>query len=358
MKNIYILLIFFLNFISLNIFAQNEFGNVVRFDKTIHDFGDIIDGSGEKKCSFKLTNISDKPIVIHRVITSCGCTEPTWTKSPIAPNNNGEISLIFSNDQGPYPFDKAITVYISGVNKPIILRVRGVAHEKNKSLNEIYIKNIGGFAMRENPIDVGQIEKGNTRSESVEIANVSNRSINVDFQNLSKGLKLELSSKTIPAKGKANLKYSIDTGADENYWGNTNYSATVVVNGQGQTEKLVVQALIKQGFTNLTSVQKRNAPLPQLIKSTENFGVMKKGAKKTLSFTIKNMGKEELVIHKIDGEDECAFAYDKKIAPNMSGKINVEINPKTSGEKLYIIYLTTNSPTRPIVNLYISGIVE
>ncbi|MBO7321916.1 MAG: DUF1573 domain-containing protein, partial [Bacteroidales bacterium] len=53
--------------ISVNLaFAQNEFRGVIKFDKTIHDFGDILLSDGAQHCKFNFTNISDKPIVLHR----------------------------------------------------------------------------------------------------------------------------------------------------------------------------------------------------------------------------------------------------------------------------------------------------
>ena len=58
---------------------------VISFDKKIHDFGDIIISDGAVKCTFTFTNISNSPIVVHNIISSCGCTTPQWTRSPVNP---------------------------------------------------------------------------------------------------------------------------------------------------------------------------------------------------------------------------------------------------------------------------------
>src|SRR5574344_3128026 len=84
--------------------AQEE--GTVTFDKTVHDFGDFGINDGPKTHTFILTNNMAKAIVIQTVISSCGCTVPQWTKEPIPPGSKGTITVTYSNDQGPYPFDK------------------------------------------------------------------------------------------------------------------------------------------------------------------------------------------------------------------------------------------------------------
>ena len=59
---------------------STDIDGVVRFDKTIHDFGDVTLGQGALNCAFTATNISDKPIVIYNVVSSCGCTGVKWTR--------------------------------------------------------------------------------------------------------------------------------------------------------------------------------------------------------------------------------------------------------------------------------------
>ena len=95
----------------------------LKFDKVVHNFGKILAGSGEKKCQFKYTNVSSEPVVINNILSSCGCSVPEWNKAPIRPGESGVITVTFLNDQGAYPFDKTLTVYVSSSPKPIQLRI-------------------------------------------------------------------------------------------------------------------------------------------------------------------------------------------------------------------------------------------
>ena len=136
---------------QIALWAQDESfykeADVIRFDSKVHDFGDVLIAEGPVSCVFTFTNIGSKPLVIHNVISSCGCTTPEWTREPVKPGASGSIQATFSNDQGPYPFDKTLTVYVgvgaSSLDRPVVLRLRGVAHEKKKDLDELFTSAIG-----------------------------------------------------------------------------------------------------------------------------------------------------------------------------------------------------------------------
>ena len=80
-------------------------GNV-ELDKTIHDFGDVMINDGPLSCTFNIKNISKQPMAIYNVVSSCGCTNVHWTREPIQAGGKGKISATYSNDEGPYPFEK------------------------------------------------------------------------------------------------------------------------------------------------------------------------------------------------------------------------------------------------------------
>ena len=130
--------------------AQEKITDGVEIDKFVHNFGDILLDSGPVSCSFTLKNTGNKPVVIYSVSTTCGCTNVEWTQEPIRPSKTGTISVTYSNDEGPYPFDKSLTMYISESKKPIILKLRGVSLDKIKPLEELYPVSYGSLGIKEN----------------------------------------------------------------------------------------------------------------------------------------------------------------------------------------------------------------
>ena len=97
--------------------AQQE--QAIEFLRKVHNFGKISVNEGAKHCTFEFSNTSNKPVVITNILSSCGCTTPVWPKKPIMPGEGGKVEVTYLNDQGPYPFDKTLTVYTSASTKPI-----------------------------------------------------------------------------------------------------------------------------------------------------------------------------------------------------------------------------------------------
>ena len=102
----------------------------LRFDSLVHDFGTVSLSDGELECCFTATNTGDSDAVIYAVMTSCGCTRVEWTRETIAPGETGFVKATYANDEGPYPFDKVLTVYIKDLPKPVLLHLRGVVTKK------------------------------------------------------------------------------------------------------------------------------------------------------------------------------------------------------------------------------------
>ncbi|WP_289458334.1 DUF1573 domain-containing protein, partial [Klebsiella pneumoniae] len=44
-----------------------QVGEVVQFDKTVHDFGDISMNDGPQTCTFTVKNVGKEPIAIYEV---------------------------------------------------------------------------------------------------------------------------------------------------------------------------------------------------------------------------------------------------------------------------------------------------
>ena len=98
---------------------------VISAEETSHDFGTIKEANGKVSHTFKISNTGDAPLVLTRVIASCGCTTPEWTKEPIAPGKSGDIKITYDPADRPGPFAKTISVYSNGKTGSYILTIRG-----------------------------------------------------------------------------------------------------------------------------------------------------------------------------------------------------------------------------------------
>lgn len=344
--------------------AQEKIADGLEIDKTVHNFGDIMLGSGPVSCDFNIKNIGDKPAVIYNVTTTCGCTDVEWTREPIRPGKTGRIYVTYSNDEGPYPFDKNLTVYLSDVRKPVILKLRGVSQEKPRPLEELYPVHFGPLAMKEAINRCGNLEQGNSRSETILVANISDKPIKVGFADMSDNLQIRLLQNPIPAKSTTEMVFTVNTA--KGIWGKNTYTAVPVINGnrfsdKNGNKKIGVWAFTKDNFNHLTEEQQSRGSMPRFESSTFNFGKVPAGTVIHATFRFKNEGKECFIVHKVDA-DACCYSHSDipaaKPGEEVAFRVHLDTKDMPEGESMTVVTLTTNSPLRPIVNLFISGVLE
>jgi hypothetical protein len=93
---------------------------VMSFQETEYDFGTIKEGEVVEHV-FKFTNTGRTPLVIESASASCGCTAPDWTKTPVAPGEEGQVKVRF--DSRNKPGQQSPTVTIRANTEPNIMRI-------------------------------------------------------------------------------------------------------------------------------------------------------------------------------------------------------------------------------------------
>lgn len=332
----------------------------VEFDKTVHDFGDISVNDGPQTCTFTVKNVGKEPIAIYEVVTSCGCTDASWTREPLQPGKTGTISATYKNEDGPVPFDKTLTVYIAGVSKPVILRLRGMVHEKKKSLAELYgAEKLGSMGLKSLNYKVQNILQGESSSDEAKIANLGAKPMKVTFTDVTPNLSIEVVPATVPAGETAALRFSVKS--DPDVWGKHVYQATPVVNGVKAAKPVTVTALTRGNFASWTPDQRKNAAQCIFDESTVSFDTAGAGQKVKASFTFTNKGKSALKFYSLDADAEGVTATLPGEIP-AQGKGSIPVTLDTSalpkGETVVMLTLTTNCPARPIINLFLVGLIK
>ncbi|MFL5730239.1 MAG: DUF1573 domain-containing protein [Cytophagaceae bacterium] len=98
-------------------------GPIITFTESAHDFGDIIQGDSVTHV-FKFKNSGSTPLIISEVITTCGCTAPTWTKDPVMPGKSGEILITYRSAGKQGLQNKIITILSNATNTPVRASIR------------------------------------------------------------------------------------------------------------------------------------------------------------------------------------------------------------------------------------------
>ncbi len=103
--------------------------SAVKFNELSFNFGQVAYNT-DTRHTFEFKNISDAPVAIKDVGTSCGCTTPSYSKEPVAPGKTGSVTAKY--DSGRIgSFTKTLTVYIN--NETIKLTITGTVLPPNST---------------------------------------------------------------------------------------------------------------------------------------------------------------------------------------------------------------------------------
>ena len=114
--------IFSFNFLSAQEKATTSSGDLT-FMEDVINYGKIEKGAHGERV-FKFTNTGSEPVVISQVKSTCGCTVPAFTKIPIMPGAEGEITVTYDTKRVG-AFTKTITVVSNAKSQNMKLIIKG-----------------------------------------------------------------------------------------------------------------------------------------------------------------------------------------------------------------------------------------
>jgi|TARA_B110000046_G_scaffold154569_1_gene164563 hypothetical protein len=104
--------------------AQVGSGPEIAFEKDVHDFGKMKQ-YGNASTEFKFTNTGTEPLIISNARGSCGCTVPSWPKTPIKPGESAAIKVKYDSKRIG-PINKSVTITSNASNEPnTVIRIKG-----------------------------------------------------------------------------------------------------------------------------------------------------------------------------------------------------------------------------------------
>lgn len=115
--------------VSMTSFAQMALDKVdanmaiITFEAETMDYGTIEQNSNGER-TFTFTNTGSAPLIISSAKSTCGCTVPSFSKTPIAPNTSGVITVKYDTKKVGV-FSKTITVTSNATEGITKLKVKG-----------------------------------------------------------------------------------------------------------------------------------------------------------------------------------------------------------------------------------------
>jgi hypothetical protein len=347
-------------FTSGTVMAQKK--AVIKFDKTVHDYGTIKEEGGKVKCRFNFTNVGDDTLKILSVKPGCGCTTAEWTKTPVMPKKTGYIDAEYDPKQRPGIFSKGIAVTTNDPTQQVInLTIKGDVVPKAKTYLDLYPVVIGNLRMESSQFNFGNANNNEIRCDTLKIYNAWNAPLNIGFKDLA----IYITAKAIPTvlkPGKEGLVIVTYDVTKKNEYGYVYDRMLLTTNDSLQPDKtLNISMNIVEDFSKLTPEQLANAPKIKFDKTTFNFDQAKQGDKIECVYNFTNEGKSELIIRKVKASCGCTATNPEKtnLKPGESSKINATFNTAGKEGKQYkTITVITNDPASSSVMLTIEGNVE
>lgn len=306
---------------------------VIKFDKTTHDFGTMLEADGRVTTEFTFTNEGATPLVVSKVRASCGCTTPNWTKTPIEPGESGKITVTYNptGRQGG-PWQKSITVTSNAEVETMRLTIKGNTISKSAQPVNNYPIKLGPVGVKSNTFQFNNIKKGAIIEKSIELANTSAEKVTIELVTKEKYLEVIAMPEVVEPGKTAQLKVRFNTQLC-NIWGPVKVAAHLLINGEKptNTNQLNVQANIIEDFGAMSVEERQQAPIAEFSARTIDLGVIKTDAKPvTTKLTLSNKGKKALLIRRIVNNSANLKVTPAKTSINNGKKadVKIEVNPK------------------------------
>ncbi len=357
MKRISTFLMVF-SMVSIAFLAFGQAQPKIVFDKLEHNFGTFAESQGIQTTTFEFTNQGTSPLVLNSVNASCGCTTPEWTREPVAPGAKGLIKVSYNPANRPGAFTKTVSVQSNAENPMVVLTISGNVEERQKTLAELYPREIGGLRAQQNHISFPVIKDNEVKTETLELVNDGDKPIAVGFKNVPSHIKATIEPTTIPSKGKGLMTVVYDAKAANTY-GFVSHRIYLTLDGSSDYKYSIgVSATIEEDFSALSPADLSNAPVATFNTLSTDFGDIEQGIKKEFTFELTNKGKSSLIIRNVRSSCGCTAVSPSKnvIAPGEMAPVKIVFDSTgKKGRQSKTVTVITNDPKNSTATLLISS---
>lgn len=346
-------------FLTTHLAAQN--GAQINAEELIYNFGTIAEADGPASHTFTINNPGDSPLVITRVTASCGCTQPEWSKEPIAPGKTGEVKVTYNPKGRPGPFYKTISIFSNGKKGSYSLAIKGNVTPKTAQPVLIYPYAIGDLKLQSKTVLYSSIRADETMGEKISIINEGKTTLTVHLGKVPHFLTVQTHPAQLAPGETGEITLLMDAKAAKRKGRiTTEIPLTVESVGQKNIEgEIHVAANVIDNFGKLSVSEKAQAPVAQLSGTLLDFGKLPDksgffpliGGKVTGTVEITNTGKSPLIIHSFTCDNELVDVSGgkKEIKPGTTATFKISVRPRDIKTKLEtLVNVVCNDPNGPV----------
>ncbi|MBO7588869.1 MAG: DUF1573 domain-containing protein [Bacteroidaceae bacterium] len=349
------LLTIILTLASVAMRAQDEPASAMVFDSYEWDFGTVDEADGPVSHTFHFANISNNPIQIDNVATSCGCTYAEYSTQPIPGGEEGEITVILNPSRQPEGrIFREVEILTKDRRNYASLSIFADIKPIPMGLEQIY-PHLLAATVKTNTLrcNFGYVAQGETVTKVVNLANVGDKPVKLSVQSTGNryGMTVQCPETIDPEEVKSlRVTYTIPKG--KNSFGMARDTLWLVADGIKSELPIAVTALRVGNFTESGNQAK---PVMRIEPSYVEFGEKAPGKTFRKTITIGNTGNADLVFHDVEAcqGTTTTLKNGQTIKPGQEIKVTVTITNSTKANETTMgsINLTTNDPVRPFREL-------
>lgn len=333
----------------------------LRFDRTTHNFGTIAEAGGKVQCTFTATNEGTRPVVILDVVTSCGCTVPTFSRKPIRTGDKATIEVTFDPYGRAGIIDRKLYVYDSNRHQLAVLTLSGEVTPRPRTVEERYpIEAGGGVRLSATMATFNYIYVGQSIRSAISLINTSDSSRTIELRPTTVSGLLEAEAPTLLAAGERSaINFTYHNTAEQPRYGTIRDAIELWIDGRKANLILVTHGT---GVDRATKSTKDAPPMVELSENILKFGAVKATSEPLKrSLTIRNTGRSTLILRTIEGKRlTTTFAENTRIEPNTNLTGEVILDPAKADYGFFTeqLLLITNDPAHPMRRLRVTATIE
>ena len=299
---------------------------------------------------FVMKNEGNKPLVIHNMLKSCGCTEVEYPKKSIAAGESFVVKAVYDAKQMG-TFNKQVCLYTNAADEPFILSMRGRVVSNVVDFAGPYNEMLGEIKSDVQEVEFDDVNRGDRPVQRIHIFNPTDQMMEPVVMHLPNYLQAQVSPSKVAPRHSAVVTLVLDSKKLRDL----GLKQTSIYLGERPGDKIapekeiVVSSVLLPAFDNMAAAKKALAPKAEL--STTNLDLGSFGNRKKLKgeVLITNKGKSKLEIRSMQMFTMGLQVQLKKskIEPGETVKMKVTVvkpDLKKSRAKNPRILMITNDP--------------
>ena len=297
-----------------------------------------------------MKNEGNKPLVIHNMLKSCGCTEVEYPKKSIAAGESFVVKAVYDAKQMG-TFNKQVCLYTNAADEPFILSMRGRVVSNVVDFAGPYNEMLGEIKSDVQEVEFDDVNRGDRPVQRIHIFNPTDQMMEPVVMHLPNYLQAQVSPSKVAPRHSAVVTLVLDSKKlrDLGLKQTSIYLGERPGDKSAPEKEIVVSSVLLPAFDNMTAAKKALAPKAEL--STTNLDLGSFGNRKKLKgeVLITNKGKSKLEIRSMQMFTMGLQVQLKKskIEPGETVKMKVTVvkpDLKKSRAKNPRILMITNDP--------------